>query len=597
MQEPERFAVDDLAAHDLPDGTVLARNRSNGAQMVLPGEVFNAITHCDAFRTMEEQIAHLAGPQARGREGEIRQILQTVINGGLMISASEIASRLVPRQGAVRVESAVATIITCERPEALGRLLESMRTHVDLEKLEKLVVVDDSRKSESLAANREAIEASNAALGDRGVKPGQHFTAAEAAKLVESLVAELPEHERGIRFLLDRGGREAEVTTGITRNLAQLLGIGQPLMVFDDDVLCSVMDPPQHGEGVEFSARQRGCRFYASDEDWMAMRASDRRCPIQAHLDALGSTLAESLARMGMAQPGPSAFEHATPGFARRVEPDSRILVSQCGSYGDPGSAGNEWIALLPAEARAQLASLTGDIESALEHRNCWLGQSRPVFEPSANMSQLTGFDNRDYLPPYFPVFRGQDRTFGAMTEFVRPQALSVDLPFALPHLPIPRRSWREGHRGFILPFSLTHFLNDFFAGELRGCRARDPLNRNQWLAMLYQDLADAPRERIFEMTAAWWTQKRIDWLKRLSTALEETPGESAPLADFLRRALDQLRGQNIPDPNRAELKGPPSELSGDAVLDYWRLAWRDFAAGLRAWPAIREAAPQQLTS
>ena len=610
MQEADRFAIDDLAGHDLPDGTVVARNRRSSAQMALPGQVFNAITHCVSFRTMEEHIANLAGPQARGREGEIRQILQSVIDGGLMLSASAIAARLDPQGnggGAVVREAElsetksaeaalpVAAVITCERPQALSRLLESMIEHCDLERVERVVVVDDSRREESLAANRRAIDEASERLGRRGLEGFQHFTPADAASLADSLLQRLPDHKRGIRLLLDRRGREEQVTTGITRNIAQLLGPGHPLMVFDDDVLCSVMDPPERESGVEFSARQRGCHFYTSDAEWEDRRNAAQPCPIQAHLQVLGSTLCASLSAIGLGRPAPSAFEFATPGFARRLQPDARVLISQCGSFGDPGSAGNEWIALLPEESRAQLASITGNIESALEDRNCWLGRSRPVFEPRANMSQLTGFDNRAYLPPYFPLFRGQDRAFGAMTEFLHPDSLAADLPFALPHLPIPRRAWREGHRRFNLPFSLTHFLNDYVTGQVPSCGARDVMIRNDWLAMLYCDLADSPRERIVEITAAAWTQKRMDWLARLAEAVDESSSGPTHLTAFLRGALEELRGSEVSALRSLEFKGPPPDLKGEEVLEYWRSAWRDFAAGLRAWPAVRRAVPEIL--
>lgn len=593
----ERFAIDDVAAHDLPDGTVVARNRRTGAQMPLPGEVFNAITHCDAFRTMDEHIAHLAGPQARGREGEIRQILQAVIKGGLMLSAGAITARLVPRAGEPPGEPPVAAIITCERPEALSRLLASFAERCDLEPLERLVVVDDSRSEESLAANRAAVDEARKALGARGLAKVRHFAPDDASAMVQALVTRLPGHESGIRFLLDRADREKVVTTGISRNFAQLLSVGHPLLVFDDDVLCTVMDPPEKQGNVEFSARQRGCRFYASDEEWQEQRSEDLTCPLRRHMQTLGSPLDASLSALGVGRPGPSALEFANPGFAGRLQPECRVLISQCGSYGDPGSAGNEWTALLPAEARAQLGSLTIDITSAEEYRNCWLGRSRPVFEPRANMSQLTGFDNREYLPPYYPLFRGQDRNFGAMTEFLYPDALAVDLPFGLPHLPTPRRSWREGHRGFSLPFTLQHFLNDFVTGHIKSCGATDLDQRNGWLAMLYDDLADSPRERIMEIASAYWTQKRIDWMKRLSEAMQESAGRPDALGTFVNGAMNQLRAQGNTHFDSIELKGPPDDLTGEAVLEYWRSAWRDFAAGLRAWPAIRQLAPEVLTS
>lgn len=587
----DRFAIDDLAGHDLPDGTIVARNRRSGAHMPLPGEVFNAISYCDAFRTMDDHIAHLAGPDARGREGDIRRILQSVIDGGLMLSAAAICSGLEPRSGESAARSAVGAVITCERPDALARLLVSMLEQCDPERLERIVVIDDSRSEASLSANRDAIETARAGFKSRGFAAPEHFSPKDASALATALTDRLPERADAVRFLLNRTRREDEVTTGIARNLAQLHAVGRPLVVFDDDVLCTVLEPPERTAGVEFSSRQRGCRFFASDADWPRAADTERQCPVGRHLQALGHSLAGSLAALGQSRPEPDALEHATPGFARRLAPDGEVLISQCGSFGDPGSGGNEWIALVPPGARAELADIAADIETADQVRNCWLGRSRPVFEPRANMSQLTGFDNRGYLPPYFPLFRGQDRAFGAMTEFLHPRGLAVDLPFALPHLPIPPRSWGECHRGFSLPFTLMHFLNEFVTGQVGSCGAREVMNRNQWLAMLYADLADSPGERIIELTAAHWTQQRIDWLTRLAEALDASGGQAPPLNDYLQKLMQRLQASEIRDFNAVELKGSPDHLRGGDNLAWWRSAWRDFGAGLRAWPEIRATA------
>lgn len=584
------YAIADLAGHDLPDGNVIARNRWTGAQMPLPGEVFNAITYCDAFRTLEGQVAHLAGPNARGREGEIRQILQAVINGGLMLSAQALAARLEPKPPSHGDRQAEVAVLTCDRPQALARLLGSLLAHANFERIAGLTVVDDSRDDASLAANRSSIEAVSATLKARGFGPIRHFTPTDAAALVEQLVQRMPDQETAIRFLLDRRNRGGYVTTGISRNLAQLLAVGQPQLVFDDDVLCQVFDSPEREPGIEFSSRQRGCRFYRQAADWQALQAGERTCPVSRHLEVLGRSLPESLGALPGAAPSAAAFEFAQPAFAQRLGADSRVLVSQCGSLGDPGSAGAEWVALLKPEVRSALFEMAGDLSQSTVGRNCWLGRSRPVFEPRAVMSQLTGLDNNQYLPPYFPLHRGQDKIFGAMVEFIYPANVVADLPFAIPHLPMPERAWSEGQSRFKLSFSLGHFLHDHVTGLLSSCVASSPGMRNQWLSNQFLDLADAPRERIVEGAADHWTQQRIEWLKHLSQALEQTASGSEAQTRFLQASIRDLQACNIRDFHREPFAGPQGGPSGEAALDYWRDGWRNFGEGLAAWPAIREA-------
>lgn len=584
------FAIADLAGHDLPDGNVIARNRRTGAQMPLPGEVFNAITYCDAFRTLEGQAAHLAGPNARGREGEIRQILQSVIQGGLMVSAASIAARLQPDGTQAEVAHPKVAVLTCDRPEALGRLLNSMVEAADFEHIDSVVVVDDSREESSLAANRAAIESASARLQARSFRPIRHFTPGDASTLLEQLVQHIPQHESAIRFLLDRRERGPYVTTGISRNLAQLLAVGRPLLVFDDDVLCQVYNPPMPGAGVEFSSRQRDCRFFASEQDWPDSQPGDRPCPVSRHMEVLGRTLPESLSVVHGAAPPASAFEHAPPFFAQRLSENSRVLVSQSGSIGDPGSGSAVWVALLPVDVSASLFEIAGDLGQSVQPRNCWLGRSQTVFEPRAVMSQLTGLDNSQFLPPYFPLHRGQDKIFGAMVEFLHPDGVTADLPFAIPHLPIPARAWSEGQQAFQLPFTLGHYMHDHVTSLIQACSASDPLLRSQWLSQEFLSLANAPRERLVDGAADHWTQQRIDWLKHLSQALGQCSDGPAAQVRFLQNSIRELQTCNIRDFHHEPLSGP-NGMQGEPVLDYWRDAWGHFAAGLRAWPAIREAA------
>ncbi|MDX1556439.1 MAG: hypothetical protein R3212_10470, partial [Xanthomonadales bacterium] len=155
----------------------------------------------------------------------------------------------------------------------------------------------------------------------------------------------------------------------------------------------------------------------------------------------------------------------------------------------------------------------------------------------------------------------------------------------------LPRRSWKEGYRGFKLPFSLQHFLNSHVTGMVDACGARQVSNRNEWLATMFHDLADSPADRILDLAAGQWTRQRFDWLTRLTKALDETAGADGHLANFMSAAIHELRNVGVPAFSPDALKGPPDHLRGEAVLDFWRAAWRDFAAGLRAWPEIREVA------
>jgi hypothetical protein len=90
--EPELFALDKLTSFQLPNNQVLARNSRTGKEMVLPQDALNALSFCTNFRTIEEHVETLMegldGDPARA--AAIREVVQSVHDGGLTISASEI---------------------------------------------------------------------------------------------------------------------------------------------------------------------------------------------------------------------------------------------------------------------------------------------------------------------------------------------------------------------------------------------------------------------------------------------------------------------------------------------------------------------------
>jgi hypothetical protein len=109
--------------------------------------------------------------------------------------------------------------------------------------------------------------------------------------------------------------------------------------------------------------------------------------------------------------------------FLGQWSADSPVLITQCGTVGDPGTSSTAWIYELDPDSTQRVLASPGGLEGALNNRYYWLGHSRPGFNKLAVISQMTGLDNSALLPPYFPVFRGEDALFGAMVEHIHPQS------------------------------------------------------------------------------------------------------------------------------------------------------------------------------
>lgn len=588
--EQELFALDQLNEVQQPDGSILARNTRVGKEMVLPQEVLNAMSHCCDFRTMEEHVATLMDgndPEA-GRADAIRSVVQSVHDGGLTVSAKDICEQLTPVKAASPIrEKPVVVVITWERPQALERLLGSILANCDLQNIDRCFVVDDSRSTENRSKNLQLTQAAA-----RQAPIGIHYLGSdESRELMDGLIKRLPQHEEEIRFLVDRERWKDQWTAGIARNYSHLLSVGKPVVVFDDDALCAVYETPLREKGIEFSRRQREAAFYANDEEWRGEPASENRDPIARHMQCLGLTVPQALRVLGANKLDQVALRHAQPAFARRLNQHSRVLVTECGSMGDPGTGGIQWLATMSADSRDRLMQNEGRLQQAQDQRHCWLGRTHPVFEPNANISQLTGFDNRGFLPPYFPIIRGQDRLFGVTTSFIFPDSVTLDYPWAVPHLPIPARTWSEQQNDFSVSSKFPGWLTSQVVSRKDQCPSEATGSRLEFLAGSFRELAESPDQVLLDLYADDWNESRDKQIEDLQQNIRESAGQSKEWQEYLQNALRQVQSSSLVEPRIPDLRGQVGELSGSALVSFWREAWLNFGRSLLAWPDIRQAA------
>lgn len=594
--ESDLFAVDRLSDFGLSDSglsgeQLLARNPRTGGELVMPGEHFNTLVNCcSVFRSLDEHVAELmeGSDGAPQRAAAIRQVLQSFRDAGLTLAAADICRELAPVAGATPIaERPVVAIITCDRPQALERLLASMLENCDLGAVERCFVIDDSRSAEHGERNRAATQAAT----ERSAAPIHYFGADAAAKLLKSLVAQLPQQEEAIRFLLDRRRWRDYESFGVARNFSHLLTVGRPLVVFDDDTLCEAFQAPFHAEGVTFSAGQREVTIYTTYEEWRQGLSRAGHDPVAGHLQCLGLALPEALGVLGLRTLQQEALRPAPLDLARRLRRGSRVLITEAGALGDPGTGSNTWLAMVPQASRERLARTDGHLKLALEQRCCWLGRERPTFRPQGKISQVAGFDNRSFLPPYFPVTRGEDDLFGQMTRYVYPDSVALDYPWAVPHLPLRARSWTAHDNSFAISANFPGFLVNGLVGTGDACLAVDTQDRVRFLGRLFEDFGAAPDLTLLDRLADDRHRCRASHIRKLQKQIEESAGLPAEWLGYLQEAMRQAQSSQLRDLRVENLKGAVGGLQGQELLDFWKGAWREFGRAMPAWSDIREAA------
>ena len=172
---------------------MLVINRQNGNQQMLAPQVVDGLTTCTTFRTIAEHAKQLAStrPELKGQEAMARQALEQLDTAGILLRASNICERLNEGRPKRKPPATRAFIITCDRPEAVSRLLDSMLRAGHLTRQDALFLVDDSKDPANRDANREAVAKFNLTSAR-----DMYYIGVEAqAQLMQKLIDALPAFE------------------------------------------------------------------------------------------------------------------------------------------------------------------------------------------------------------------------------------------------------------------------------------------------------------------------------------------------------------------------------------------------------------------
>ncbi|MEM1190970.1 MAG: hypothetical protein AAGI72_20735 [Pseudomonadota bacterium] len=566
----------------------LVINRENGRQQLLVPGLLQALTTCTRFDTVEgharrlcEEFSNLAG-QFDG----VRKTLEKLREDGFFLEAATVAARLNEPSSTQRAPARVF-IMTCDRPASLERLLESMLGVGGLAGYEGIWLVDDSRSAENQALNQDAVERFNI----KSAASVGYFGPAEQADLLERLIDAEPDHESGLRFLLDREGWEDQPTYGRSRTFCLLLSVGTRAIMMDDDILCRAIAPAVPEEGIAIGQEHgREASFFSDRESMLGLAQQLTESPLDLHARFLGASLGETL---GGLSGGPFAAEQLASGNAAMANvwrADSPVLITQCGAWGDPGTSNVHWALELGEFSTSRLLSAPQGVTAAIENRCVWLGSPRPTIIKMAYMSQMTGVDNSTLLPPYFPAFRGEDLLFASMVEAMHPRAAVLEHGFAVPHLPEERA--RKTLREPIASVGSVALFTSYLTSRIDYTDANEAEER---LAMLASDFRRLSAKSTADLLLDYRrevAQAHAMTLHRLTVQRRRTLDmNSAIWTGYLDRGIGEIHKALEREWSPADIEGTPNGLSAEQAVEGFRRFLLGFASALEGWVRIREAA------
>lgn len=588
--QPDLIAFEDCSEHPLPDDNVLIRSKRTGKKTIVTSEVLYSLRFCDKFRTLEDQVTIVADriPELADHRDELRHILSSVLDAGLMVSAKAFSASIhtdpVPSD---RDSGPTLCILTCDRPEALSRLLESIGKNKALNTDQLWYVIDDSRISEKQQRNRSIIDAFNQ-------KQNAHITyfGPDAQRKFQTQLTDLlPEHEQQIAFLIGRHANAGIASYGRSRNLALLLSVNNHLICMDDDILYEKLAPPIESTVPGISSKPREAVFYDTPLEWLQDNAKPEN-PSKEMNRFLGKSLGQAFYSLSHHQPAAENICDLLPVELDRIKPDSKILVTACGSFGDPGSNNNDWVFSLETGSRNKLSSSKEHYELGITQRNLWCGRKSHHFVTGfALLSQMTGLDNQSLLPPYFPLFRNEDLLFGEALQFIHPDALLMEFPWSVAHLPLDARKWDKMQLDKAASHDFSGLTSYHLTSNNTSFHSNDPVSRMNTLGRQLLDLSTANDTELLDLIEEQTLRMRSAKTQYFSRLLEETEGTPDYWQNDVKRII-AANQSGLLEPAEAIFDSLGDSDSGNS-LDLARNYWRSFGLAMQAWPELRAAAEQ----
>ena len=576
-----------------PGNTALLYKTRTGQRMMVQPDLAQALQQCTAFKTLDahaQRIVELI-PALKEHPQNVKDTLETVRDKGLLESARETWERLTASADSIDTTSKSCRlfVLTCDRPNALRRLMENLQDSHLPSQIEGVWIIDDSRDENSIAANAEIIKASRSNIS----APTTHFHLTARSALIAELIKHHPENEHAIRFLLDRQYWRHSATYGLGRNLALLLSGGRRALVMDDDIILKAMQPPLQKRPLRFGTpNDREAVFYSSADELDKHAGIEEQEPLSELLGSLGARLKPTI---NASWSGPQDLTNADGEAISRFSATSRILLTQCGVWGDVGSASGNWLFYTPATTQKRLLSSSHDIEKSLDTPTHWHGYRGTTLTPYGVMSALTGLDHNALLPPYFPAGRNEDILFGIMTQRLHPDSVVMNTEWAITHSPVDDRKGRV-QLNPLEPAVDISLLADWLGREPEDQWGLPPLQRLSGLAdqierltvMVESDLEKLISQMLLSKRSALLTRCLEQITELNANGLDGLPGTDR-WREFLQESREKLLEviQATEAAPLADMLTQRAEAGSTTDIDALRIIGRDFAAALRVWPAL----------
>ena len=583
------FAAIDGRVSDLGNGEAIFFDPQTDKSHVMTRQVLQALGMCRDFQPMSEHVARICKqiPELGRQPAAVEKVLHSLASLGLMVSDDSMAMRMQRAGGLEPAAVSGLFLRTCDRPDQLQAMLESLAGADEaLRSVPRLVVVDDSRNE----ASRQRHEQMLAEFARRSPMSVHYVGPTQAGRLVDDLAEALPEHAEAIRAAVFSPQRQASRRGGGQgRNLITLLSAGSRYLLLDDDCYLPIQRHPEGRDQLGFGPGVWGIRTYASHAEALEAGALVEDA-VERHLQLCGHRLGE------LAQPGAALsfnqmdLRGSVPSLDPAYRGDARVAITLNGHRGATGSAGIAWQLLLDATGRAGYAADEQHYTALRSDVPVWFGHRRFYVHQDAKFTPFA-IDNGSITPCTTPYGRGEDAVFNALVTLGDPDSVHLATPWTVAHRPSDRRD-RSALFGQPETPDFNHCLTELVSHVSSDLYAAGAAPRYALMAARLDDLAAASDAATVSYLREYLAYRRSTFVRGIQQLLQSGARLPKSLAEDLAAQV-QLNAKAIVDRPLPRLAGWSVDADSQACAAAFREETGVLAAALRAWPAAWALARQ----
>jgi len=461
---------------------------------------------------------------------------------------------------------AVIGVVTHNRPTALVSCIDSYVSNCrKWDRAPEVVVMDDGDGGG--ADTRSVLQTIQARTG----APVRYAGLAEKGRYAEALARQSSVPRDVVDFALF-GDPRARPCIGANRNGLLLDTVGALLFSADDDTAGCAAALGGLDDAVDFSHEYEPREFH-----FFPTRRAARDAAPAVDIDVLGAN--EALLGRTVTQPDGR---------------QARVLITIPGIVGDSGMGSPRFFLTLTGDSRVRLLASADGYASALRSREVVRTPRRvTIADTPFCMTTFLGLDNRDGLPPFFPVARNSDGIFGLTVRRAFEDSRVAFLPSLLLHAPLETRAF-AGDEAWTEParVRMADVLIATIAVHRPGEAAASAGNERvlQRIGSYLREVGALDIDDFTTFVASAQQLRNLTLINLLESRLREYGGAPDLWADDVRRTIDLLR---LAPASRDYVA--PRDLGGAAtVADASRLSRElvsKFGRLLEAWPSLIDAA------